>query len=116
MELKDFVSETIKQIIDGVKEAQEYARTNDAKINPEDLEIYHNTSSTTLYKMHYSTEPVYTIEFDVAVTTQENIDGKGKVGVFAGMFKAGVEGGVGSQNGSISKIKFHIPIALPKQK
>lgn len=116
MELKDFVSETIKQIIEGVKDAQDYAANNGGKVNPEGLSIYHNTSQTTLYNFPYSNEPVYTIDFDVAVTTQETVDGKGKVGVFVGMFKAGVEGGTGSQNSSISKIKFHLPITLPIQK
>lgn len=34
MDLKDFVSETLKEIIAGVKEAQEYAKEHGAIINP----------------------------------------------------------------------------------
>jgi hypothetical protein len=34
MELKDFVSESIKQIIDGVNEAKLHADQNDASVNP----------------------------------------------------------------------------------
>lgn len=34
MELKDFVAETLNQIIDGVKTAQEHAKKVDAGINP----------------------------------------------------------------------------------
>ena len=34
MELKKFVSETLKEIIAGVKDAQEFAAKNDACINP----------------------------------------------------------------------------------
>ena len=34
MDLKDFVSETLKEIISGVEEAQEYAKKHGAVINP----------------------------------------------------------------------------------
>lgn len=34
MDLKDFVSETLKEIIEGVKDAQDFAIENGAVINP----------------------------------------------------------------------------------
>lgn len=34
MDLKDFVSETLKEIIEGVKDAQEFAKEKGAIINP----------------------------------------------------------------------------------
>jgi len=35
MELKDFISETLKQIIDGVSDVQSFAKGKGAAINPE---------------------------------------------------------------------------------
>jgi hypothetical protein len=36
MELKDFIADTLKQLIDGVLDAQEYAKEKRAVINPEE--------------------------------------------------------------------------------
>lgn len=116
MELKDFIAETLKQIIDGVKEAQIYASENGGIINPKGIVIFKESGNSTSYGRLYNGEPAQTIDFDIAVTTQDSIGVKGKIGVFVGAFKAGVEGNDNSVNSSLSKIKFHLPIFLPNQK
>jgi len=54
LELRDFVAETIKQIIDGVATAQQYATSKKAIVNPRPL-------------MHHVPAPE-SISFDVAIT------------------------------------------------
>ena len=40
MELKEFIAESLKQIIDGIVDAQTYAKEKHATINPEGLYYY----------------------------------------------------------------------------
>lgn len=95
MELKDFISETIKQITDGVLEGSSYVR-----------------------KMSKSSEGIreqYTkIEFDIAITTnQENKDDLGgKVSVVQ-VFSAGASISKSASTLSQNRIKFEV-LALIK--
>lgn len=70
MELKDFVSATLKQIIEGVKDAQEFALENDASINPTRSGSTIEGSSVTNDMRTVGTKiyQLQDIEFDVAVT------------------------------------------------
>jgi hypothetical protein len=100
MELQDFIAETLKEIISGVRRAQESAIELGAKINPRGGSIVEMRS----------------VQFDVAVSTEEGIGEKGGIGVFVGPV-----GTVGSQNqsdvasSSMSRIKFSVPLKLPVQ-
>jgi hypothetical protein len=69
MELKEFVSESLKQIIDGVIDAQTYVGNKGASINPGHI-IYINPSNIPFvdYVRCQSNNPVQIMEFDVAVT------------------------------------------------
>ena len=78
MELKDFIAETLKQIIDGVKEAQNYASEHGGIINPEGIVIYKDSGNSTSYSGKFNSEPAQTIDFDIAVTTQDSNGVKGK--------------------------------------
>jgi len=95
MELKDFVSQTITSIIEGVREAQASAQDG-AYVNPV-----------------MAARP---IEFDVAVTVTETTEKKGGGGIaVAGFIKAEGGGLTSSANSSVSRIKFHVPVTLPTQ-
>jgi hypothetical protein len=73
MDLKDFVSETIKQIVDGVSASQQSAQTKGAVVVP------------------YS-EGTEKVEFDVAVTAVEGTETSGKAGISVWSIGAGVSG------------------------
>ena len=72
LELRDFVAETIKQIIDGVATAQQYATSKKAIVNPRPL-------------MHHVPAPE-SISFDVAITAAKDTKTHGGIAVFAGAF------------------------------
>ena len=103
MELKYFVAETLKQIIEGVQIAQEYAEDKQGSI-------------VGWQDIRFARENFQTVEFDVAVTTQDATQAKGGAGIFVGPV------GVGSQvesdrlNQSVSRVKFSVPLFLPVQK
>lgn len=77
MELKDFITETLKQLVDGVEEAQKYIvdKQKKATINPKGM---HNN--------------IETVDFDVAVTSTENVTNSVSGGIrVASIFSIGGE-------------------------
>jgi hypothetical protein len=112
VELKDFVSETLRQIIGGVREAQKLAAEHGGKVVPDKI-AFRTDQGLQLWDKRDGT-PIQMIEFDVAVTTTEGTTTKGGVGVFVGPVGLGSQGQSNASNQSISRIKFCVPIALPK--
>jgi hypothetical protein len=95
MDIKEFVSESLKQIIDGVVDAQSHAGGKNAVVVP-----FHNNHKE--------------IGFDIAVTVVEGKETEGKAGISVWSIGAGVTGKSESSNSTISRIKFEIPVELPK--
>jgi hypothetical protein len=115
VELKDFVSESLKQIIDGVVTAQDYAKTKGAAINPEKL--LNLAESKLLVRPgqgQYDLIPQL-IEFDVAVTASESGGTKAGIGVFAGAFGGSTQATMEDANTMVSRIKFSVPVLFPQQ-
>jgi hypothetical protein len=113
MELQEFVSETLKEIIAGVKEAQVYARDNGAVANPGTSRhvppgMYERGSSQDL-------SPIEKVEFDVAVTSTDASETQAGAGIFVAAFGIGVKDKSDTSNSSISRIRFSVPIVLPEQ-
>ena len=114
MKLKEFISQSIQQIVAGVYEAQKKHGT-DARINPSDLRLGSETGQKHLFDFD-SHMLLSNIEFDVAVTTEEGKGAKGGIGVFVGSFVLGSQGQSEIKNSSFSRLKFNVPICLPKGK
>jgi hypothetical protein len=95
MDIKEFVSDTLKQIIDGVVDAQQYAKTKRAVVAP-----YHDYQKN--------------IGFDIAVTVDESKQKEGKAGITVWSVGGGVSGKTESSSSTVSRIKFEIPIELPQ--
>ena len=85
MELKDFVSGTMKHIIEGVIDAQQYAKEVNAKINPEGLVNNKNI----IWDRGGNAGQL--LEFDIAVTTSEGDQYKGGLGIFVGPVGLGTQ-------------------------
>jgi hypothetical protein len=114
MELKDYVSQTLIQIIEGVEAAQEIAKAKGAIINGQGM-VFARGQNSGSYHNSFDGRVYQPIEFDVAITTMESDNAKGGFGIFVGPIGAGVQGQTGSQNSSQNNIKFSIPLALPRQ-
>ena len=113
MELKEFVSETLRQILGGVKDAQGFAAEQGGKVVPKRI-TFRTDQGLQLWD-HTDGTPIQMIEFDVAVTAVEGTATKGGIGVFVGAIGLGSQGQSSASNQSVSRIKFSIPVQLPKQ-
>ena len=116
IQLEDFVAETLKQIISGIRTAQTYAVTNGASINPPDLFFRTDQGSDRLWaRLNDQIQIAQDIKFDVAVTTMEGTKTKGGIGVFVGPIGVGSHGQSDATNRSVSRIMFSVPLLLPLQ-
>jgi len=117
MELKDFLSQSLLQIIEGVKIAQEKSADFKAKVNPFLPNVLVKDKvldPRMLYLGGTHQYTVFLVDFDVAITVTEgdNIKGGGSLNVAA--IKIGAEGQSSTTNTQQSRIKFLIPITLPQ--
>ncbi|MCF7908542.1 MAG: hypothetical protein K9L86_06720 [Candidatus Omnitrophica bacterium] len=116
MKLQDFISETLSQIFHGIKNAQEKTKETGGEINP----VYGFVGNTLKerkqqdYKLRY----MEAIEFDVALTINENQNSSAEINATAKIYtvKAGGKAtGSSEQNtGSIHRVKFSIPVTFPQ--
>ena len=100
MDLENFVTDSLNQIFNGIKGAQDAAAKVGGEINPK-------TSGSGTFA---NGRIIHPIEFDVAVTVVETSDVKGGISVMG----VGVKGASTENNTSVSRIKFKIPVSLPK--
>ena len=114
MKLKDFIAETLKEILDGVVEAQQHYSTKGASVNSPNI-VYRTAEGSQILDRHTG-QLAQLIEFDVAVTATEGTGTKGGIGVFVGPIVLGSQGKTDTSNASVSRIKFSIPVLLPKGK
>ena len=114
MELKDFVRDTLLDIVQGVKEAQEVCGVKGAIISPRSVQTVAPKANIE-GKEHY----VQMVEFQVVLGEEQNeksdVPGKGSisavlahVGIDLGMSKKIEEG-----NNNQTVIKFSVPVILP---
>ena len=119
MDLEQFVETTLKQIISGVKKAQDATQIqgkHSSEANVINPSVMYNADPAPRGK-YYATQDknlVHFVDFDVAVTTDSNSEAKGGISLkIAGVgFDGG--GGIIDRNGVVSRIKFQVPIILPK--
>jgi hypothetical protein len=105
MELKEFVTETLLSIFEGIEETINRLDTKGAAgtINP------HWRGSRANWKKN-----VEKVDFDVAVTASDKISGSGKAGIEVfSIIKAGGEASKAVEQSTVSKVKFSIPVIFP---
>lgn len=107
MDLKTFVAESLKQIAEGIKEAQE-ADTG-ALVCPRitDAKTMHVAVGANAYIAQ-------SVSFDVAVTASQS--GSGSAFIKVAWLEVGAGADSGVANASISRIRFDIPMVWPKPK
>jgi hypothetical protein len=114
MEIKEFVKETLVQIIEGVKDAQKQIGTDSD--NGEIIPVLsrHRAGDNLI---SYSGNVVHNVHFDVAVTVAEGSETKGGAGIqVASLLEIGGSKGKSASNTSQSRIQFHVPITYPNTK
>lgn len=118
MELKSFVKETLIQIVEGVKEAQDGVKETGAQINPKGLFTESNSVIKWLPERRASGSwrEGQVVEFDIAVGVSEKDEAKGGVGIQIAsiMIGVGISGKIEDENSTVSRLKFSVPLFLPE--
>ena len=115
MELHDFVSKALVQIIRGVEQAQADLKDSSAQINPPLHNVFSNTQSGGANQglgWAKGGGLVSVVEFDVALTIHEGQGTKGGIGVVAGIFALGSQGASDSAQHAVTRVQFSVPIKL----
>ena len=107
MELKEFISDAITQICEGVKDAQERCNKVDAKINPPMIGDSITDDISMRYQKHSK------VHFNI--TLQSFVDDKGKsgIGVLLASMSIGTAKESSQGSSSLTSVEFSVPIALP---
>ena len=108
MELKEFIEETLMQIVEGVKSAQGRGLVFGAVINPGYVDA--KEQRATYNSVGYT---INEVEFEVTLTVTEGIENKKGIGVAFGNFAIGGQNKSDVNNTSLTKIKFSVPVGLP---
>ena len=113
MELQEFVTTALKQIVDGVRDAQS-SISGDGEINPHLWS--HGRKEAASHGILESTggKWVHLVEFDVAVTAGEATGNRGGIGVVVGAVALGSQRTANAESSTVSRIKFSVPVAYPR--
>jgi len=105
MELKNFIKEAIKDIMGAVEEAQN-------EINNGEVVPY---SGSEYKAIELGVNDLQAIEFEVTVSADEKEGSSAKLSVVAAVIGGNLQGKSDSSSGHAAKLKFRIPVRLPKK-
>lgn len=111
MELKDFIRETLEQIIEGVSCAKKAIEKHGGTINPTSVSFRRDGDWN-----NYTSGMPQNVEFDVGLSA---IDKKGSVegiGVFLGSVSLGKKNDQGIEHTAVTRVRFSVPLVLPEGK
>jgi hypothetical protein len=108
--LKDFVSQTLRDILDGVMDVQKDANLG-KHIAPWGIGSVEYPSESGAVRKGPFTATV--VKFDVAVTAELTDSAKAGSGLKIAVFDFGVQGEIGSKNVATNRIQFSVPVSLP---
>ena len=112
MELKEFVKQTLLQISSGVSESQDAVRRLGGVVNPSTPTG--RPTDASYFITIGSGQHVFLVDFDVAVSATDAIEGGGDASLaVVGLFSAKGGGKKTKSSESTSRIKFKVPLALP---
>jgi hypothetical protein len=110
VELREFITAALSDIIQGVVEAQKKLEDNGRYVNPQ-LSSEQGELQAQGKQVSIQGQLVHTVDFDVAVHSI-GTDMKGGIGVVAGVLAVGSHG-QSNENIAVSRLKFSVPVTLP---
>lgn len=112
MELKQFISSTLTEILQGVSDAQNKIKGDSSSTYICPVSESYNLKSEKL--LGYITgldNPIYPVEFDIAIVATDEGNAGGGIKVLG----TGADAKLAYSNTESSRIKFIVPIAFPTQ-
>jgi hypothetical protein len=120
MELKDFIKETLCDIIRGLREAQEvegvgsFISPRGAGGGRQQPARAHFPENRGVSQSSDGQITTTVIEFDLAVAAESSQTESGKGELKVAVLNAGIEGETTNKNAAANRVKFAIPVALPQ--
>ena len=108
MELDQFISDTLTQIIRGVEAARQQA--GNAAVAPPDPKASTKGSVTLGNVVYEPQDKIRLVEFDVGLTVVQSTETKGKGRISVAWIGVGGEHGVERSTASVSRVRFEVPI------
>lgn len=112
MDIQEFITETLKQIVAGVANAQGSAVENKAVINPTLVTGYSGVPTDGNVPAKAGNRTIQKVEFDIAVTITEERKTRGGLSAKLAVFSVGMEGNSGNTNSMANRVKFAVPIVF----
>lgn len=113
MELDKFISESLKAVIKGVADSQDFAKEKGARVNPYIGQWDTGKTFTTYYGREEGARAISNIDFDIAVTTSNEQEAGGHGGINVLSFKVGGKISDKDIQQTVSRIKFSVNVVLP---
>lgn len=107
MELKEFVKNTLIEIVEGVKDAKEECKKLGGEVTPAKHGASLGVGEGTRYR------PTQNIEFEVALSEMDKSGSNKGIGVALSVIRIGGDSNKEKEMQSLSKIKFSVEIKLP---
>jgi hypothetical protein len=111
MNLQDFITTALTEIVAGVAQAREAAKSHGASVGS--MKLYGYTKENKIITDEHD-HPVATVEFDIALAEASAKDAKGGIGVYLGSVGLGSQVGSHGEASSNSRVKFSVPVVLPR--
>jgi hypothetical protein len=108
VELKDFIKETLQQIVEGVVAAQKQTAQNGAAISPANV-VYKEDGQWNTFRDGVPQD----VEFDVGLTSTGKRGTSEGVGVFLGSINLGKKNESGSEHIAVTRVKFSVTVLFP---
>lgn len=115
MELKEFVSETLRQIADGVLTVKDYYKENGGIVNPKKYKVVSEgiKYGKEFHNVGEQIDMICDVEFEVSLTEGSKEGSTGGLGVMLGYINVGGKINSDEERKSLTKVKFNIPVILP---
>lgn len=106
MELKQFISQALQDILGGVIDAQ--AKVKDGIIIPNVAKTFQSVDT--------GISDIQTVEFEVSVTADKKTGSEAKLSVVAAVIGGNVKGNLNQSSSNVSKLNFKVPVQFPQHK
>ena len=114
MELKEFISAALTQIVEGAEQAQANVEKYGAAVNPGGYFSIEGEKNYVRYGgTHGSPMPLCNVHFDLNVTTSSNSNSSGGVRVLLGAVNIGGNETSRESSGTSNRISFNVSVLCP---
>ena len=111
MELKTFIAETLKQLVEGIEDAQKGVEGVGATINPQGT--FQDGNRLYWTPGAHIDKAVQIVDFDILVTETAGDEKGARIGVLFSSVGLGAQGKSESGSSATNRVKFSVPIMLP---